>query len=214
MSQDDGHDLHVLLGAFVLGGLSDEDHQAFTEHLRSCATCQQEAGQVSGLPRLLDLVTPDDLPAPTPSGVPDLLAEVRRRRGRQRWLRLAAASVLAALCLGAGVIVGPRLSAAPDLPTVRYSTVALDNSSMEVDVAVVSRGWGTEFQIDCKDMPLNGQLALWAVDKQGHATPVASWNATSTGYATVTGASSIRSAQLGALQVRTGDGKVVASATT
>ena len=159
-SPDEGRDLHVLLGAFVLGGLSDEDHRAYTEHLRACVTCQQEAGQVSGLPRLLDLVAPGDLPAPTLSGLPDLLTEIRRRRRRQRWLRVAAASVLAALCLGVGVIVGPTLSAAPDRPTARYSAVATDNSGVEVDVAVDTRGCGTEFEIDCREMPLDGQLAL------------------------------------------------------
>lgn len=36
-------DLHVLLGAYVLGGLSDDDHRAFSEHLRSCRQCQTEA---------------------------------------------------------------------------------------------------------------------------------------------------------------------------
>lgn len=214
-SQQEGHDLHVLLGAFVLGGLSDEDHRAFTEHLRTCATCQLEAGQVSGLPRLLDLVVPDDLPEPTTtSGLTNLLGELRRRKSRQRWLRVAAASVLAALCLGVGAIVGPRLTAPAERPTVRYSAVAAPGSGVEVEVALVTRGWGTEFEIDCEQMPLDGELALWVIDRQGHATSVASWNATSSGYATVTAASAIRSPQVRALEVRTADGRVIATATT
>ena len=52
-------DLHVLLGAYVLGGLSDDDHRAYSEHLRTCTQCQAEIGQISGLPRLLDLAGPE-----------------------------------------------------------------------------------------------------------------------------------------------------------
>ena len=60
---------HILLGAYVLGGLSDEDRQAFSDHLRSCRECQDEYDLVAGIPRLLDLVEPADLklPARSPS---------------------------------------------------------------------------------------------------------------------------------------------------
>ncbi len=51
--------MHELLGAFVLGGLEDEERHAFTAHLRTCADCQREAAQLSGIPGLLDLVDPD-----------------------------------------------------------------------------------------------------------------------------------------------------------
>ena len=35
-----GHDeLQVLMGAYVLGGLSEADHAAFAEHLRECREC-------------------------------------------------------------------------------------------------------------------------------------------------------------------------------
>lgn len=50
--------MHELLGAFVLGGLDDEDQHAFTAHLRTCAVCQREAAALSGIPGLLDLVDP------------------------------------------------------------------------------------------------------------------------------------------------------------
>ena len=61
--QDQHDQLQQFLGAYLLGGLSDDDHRAFTEHLRACQTCQQELGQVSGLPRLLSLV---DAPTQVP----------------------------------------------------------------------------------------------------------------------------------------------------
>jgi predicted anti-sigma-YlaC factor YlaD len=51
---------HLLLGAFVLGGLSDEDVEEFRNHLRSCAQCRQELDRVAELPRVLDVVRPSE----------------------------------------------------------------------------------------------------------------------------------------------------------
>ncbi len=51
-------DLHILLGAYVLGALSDKDNRAFRAHLRSCAPCQAELDELVGITRLLDLLDP------------------------------------------------------------------------------------------------------------------------------------------------------------
>ncbi|HET7398204.1 MAG TPA: zf-HC2 domain-containing protein [Intrasporangium sp.] len=210
-------DLHMLLGCFVLGGLSASDHQAFTEHLRGCSQCQQEMGQVSGLPHLLDLAAPTDLPEPGPSGVPDLLVKLSRRRRRTRRLLAAAASVAAVLLVGVGVLLGPRLSTSPaprELPTARYAAVPAPGSSVKVEVAVVTRGWGSQLDVSCEQLPTGGELSLWVRDRSGRATQVASWNATATGYATVTGATAVRPPDIRVLEVRTGTGQVLASAST
>ncbi len=53
-------DTHLLLGAFVLGGLSDEDVAEFRNHLRSCAQCRLELDRVAGLPRVLEVVRPSE----------------------------------------------------------------------------------------------------------------------------------------------------------
>ncbi|ADU49485.1 zf-HC2 domain-containing protein [Intrasporangium calvum] len=53
-------DTHALLGAFVLGGLSDEDVTEFRNHLRSCLQCRQELDQVAELPRTLELGRPSE----------------------------------------------------------------------------------------------------------------------------------------------------------
>ena len=57
---EDHDELRMLLGAFVLGGLDDSDHHAFSTHLRGCRECQREAAQLSGIPRLLDLADGSD----------------------------------------------------------------------------------------------------------------------------------------------------------
>ena len=222
-------ELHVLLGAYLLGGLSDADHRAFTEHLRTCADCQSELGQLSGLPRLLELARPVDGPHLSPdaalgirvSGDEDghveaLLARVaRRRRIRRRWLAAVAAAAAVAV-FGAGMWLGPRLTAPPSLPTTHVVAAAEpgSGSAVRVDVALVTRGWGTQLDLACQDMPKDGELLLYVIDGKGAATPAASWRATPAGYSRLTGATSLRPDEIRRLEIRDGDGEVLASATT
>lgn len=49
---------HVLLGAHILGALSDRDERAFLDHLGTCLPCQEELQRNGDLRRLLDLVDP------------------------------------------------------------------------------------------------------------------------------------------------------------
>src|SRR5829696_3394780 len=166
---EDRQDLHVLLGAHVLGGLSDDDARIFSEHLRTCAQCQTDLGQVSGLPRLLDLAgpqggpyladpIPDPLPDPDLTGpdderVADLLDEVgRRRRRRRTWLSATGTAAAVAIFAG-GSWLGPPLMAsvagAPPQPqTTHVEAAAVPGSSVKIDIALVTRGWGTQLDID------------------------------------------------------------------
>jgi hypothetical protein len=222
-------DVHVLLGAYVLGGLSDDDHRAFTEHVRTCRQCQAELGQVSGLPRLLDLAgpgggphlaatlgSPEPVAAPPGDGrVADLLAAVaRRRRRRLAWLSGAAAAAAAAVFAG-GAWLGPGLVVASP-PTSHYVASAAPGSGSagRVDVALVTRGWGTQVDLDCEDMPTDGTLVLYVIDEGGHGVAAASWRATKSGYSRVTGATALSPSEIRTIEVRTGSGQVVASTQT
>ncbi|GAA3693872.1 zf-HC2 domain-containing protein [Terrabacter ginsenosidimutans] len=227
-------DLHVLLGAYVLGGLSDEDHRAYSEHLRTCVPCQTELGQVSGLPRLLDLAGPEGGPhlavpdggalavpashltEPDDEHVTTLLAEVaRRRRRRRRWVSALAAAAAAVFFVG-GAWLGPKLTepTTPALPTTHVVAAPAPGSSVRVEVALVARGWGTQLDLNCEDMPTNGELLLYVIDRNGRATTAASWRGTATGYSKLTGATALRPSEIQALEVRTGTGQVLASART
>src|SRR3954468_2278533 len=218
-------DLHVLLGAYVLGGLSDDEHRSFSEHLRTCAMCQTELGQVSGLPRLLDLAGPQGGPhlADPPAALPPepllvepddsraaaLLDEVgRRRRRRRTWLSAGGAAAAVAVFAG-GAWLGPQIVAqtTPTPPTTHVEAAAMPGSSVQIDIALVTRGWGTQLDIACEDMPTKGELALWVIDRKGHATTAASWRATPAGYSKVTGATALRPNEIEALEVRTGTGQ-------
>ncbi|MDV3220249.1 zf-HC2 domain-containing protein [Intrasporangium sp.] len=226
------HDrLHLLLGGYVLGGLSDEDHREFTEHLRTCTVCQQELGQVSGLPRMLSFVdrptNPERYaaePAPGPpggesgagsgtSGLADLLAEARRRRRRRKGWLAAAASVAAAAVFGAGVWLGPGLLDPPP-PSEHYTATAATGSSAQVGVDLVERGWGTQLNLACSDMPVGEEIVVYVVDATGRESAAGSWLGTQSGYATVTGATALRPDQIRSIEVRTASGEVLATART
>ncbi|MEW1952388.1 zf-HC2 domain-containing protein [Terrabacter sp. NPDC080008] len=257
-------ELHVLLGAYVLGGLSNEDHRAFSEHLRTCARCQAELGQVSGLPRLLELAGPRGGPhldegadgsaaedgtgeagASGASGTSEtdernlamLVDEVGRRRRRQRGVFSGIAAAAAVATFGIGASLGQQLlappAAAPPAPSSATTTATppggtpgsaapvahvavrpVAGSAVQVDVALLARGWGTQLDIRCEDMPTSGEVALWVIDRNGRATTAASWRGTPAGYSRVTGATALSPGEIRAIEVRTGSGKVLASART
>jgi hypothetical protein len=55
-------DLRPLLGGYVLGALEPDEMAAVREHLPSCPACSAEHASLAGLPALLDLAAPLDVP--------------------------------------------------------------------------------------------------------------------------------------------------------
>lgn len=223
-------ELHLLLGGYVLGGLSDEDHRAFTEHLRTCAACQAELGQVSGLPRLLSLVdppteqpyaaglasrptSPERVAGSDAVGLADLLAEGRRRRRRRRGWLGAAAGVAAAGVFAAGAAWGPALLDPPP-PSEHYTATAVAGSTATVGVDLITRGWGTQLDLACSDMPVGEEIVVYVIDAAGRESPAGSWLGTRSGYARVTGATALRPEQIRSIEVRTTSGAVIATVKT
>lgn len=55
----------VLLGAYVLGGLSAHEASAVREHLTRCAGCQAEHDELASVTSVLDLLAGPDASAVT-----------------------------------------------------------------------------------------------------------------------------------------------------
>lgn len=215
MSSD--HDeLHLLLGAYILGGLDDEDHAAFARHLRECRECQHQSGQLSAIPRLLDQATPDDgSPEPeAPLGGADLLLRRHERERRRGRLVLAVAAGVVGLALFGGGVLAGRSSARPDAPP-RTMLVAtpINGSTADVRLGMITRAWGTQFDVVGTSLPTSGTMALWVVDDLGRATQVATWSATASGQVTLTASCASGPQRVKAVQVKTGEGMVLAAAT-
>jgi hypothetical protein len=219
-----GHDeLQVLMGAFVLGGLSDADHAAFATHLRDCPICQRELAQLSGIPRLLDLASegalaPADTASPAHSEPPmpepaTVLALVRARRRRSRILTSVAAVVLAAAMLGAGTAIGLNVGR-PSTPAAaaRISASPVTGSQAAVQVAFVTKAWGTELQVEGAGLPTAGEMTLWVYDTTGRDTQVATWTATTSGKVKLTTACASQLGDIRKVELTTAAGAVIAVA--
>ena len=196
------------------------DHRAFAAHLRTCQHCQVEAAQLSGLPRLLDLVD-DPLELSEPVGSPrdpepelsrGLLTRVRQQRRRSRVRLLAAAAVLGVALLGLGWFVGARIATPVRPSATPLSATPQSGSNAQIDMALVSKAWGTELQLTATKLPTQGQFTLWVVDDSGKAVQVATWGATPAGAAILTAASAVPTPQIKAVEVRRDSGETIAAA--
>ena len=217
-----GHDeLQVLMGAYVLGGLSEADHGAFAEHLRECPVCQRELAQVSGIPRLLDLASESALmptaaepaaeaPMPEPAKV---LSLVRARRRRSRILMAVAAVVLTVAMLAAGTAIGMSLGRTPaPAAAARIAASPAAGSQASVQVAFVTKAWGTELQLEGDGLPTAGEMAVWVYDTAGRDTQVATWTATTSGKVKLTTACASQLGDIQRVELATATGAVIAVA--
>ncbi|MEO8828722.1 zf-HC2 domain-containing protein [Lapillicoccus sp.] len=231
----DNERMHELLGAFVLGGLDDEDRNAFTAHLRTCAVCQREAAQLSGMPGLLDLVDPGTVTLDgvvgaeaAPALVPDghaiqgggvalplpLLAHVRadRRRRRSRWVAVAAA--IAVLAGGLGASVGPVAARINAPPTTHYVATAPAAGGTQVEIDLVTRAWGTQLDLRGSGLPTSGVLLLSVTNGAGYTYDIASWSGTPSGRTTLTAPCWMKPDDITELRVHTREGATLATVST
>jgi anti-sigma factor RsiW len=213
--------LRELLGAFVLGGLEPEEHRAFSRHLRTCSECQREAGQVSGLPALLELARPGVQPG-VPIQADDVLAppvslgdRVRRDRTRRRFANAALIAAVAVVCLVAGFLSRPLVldDNAPAPPTgTTVAAVGIGSWPVQGAVTVVTKQWGTQLELQAGQLPTTGTMGLWVVESDGHAYRVATWNATPAGRTSLTAACAVRSESIAKVEIRTSRGARIAEA--
>jgi len=108
---------------------------------------------------------------------------------------------------------GPALQRPAEPPTARYRATAVADSQAQVEIALVTRGWGTQLDVTGAGLPTSGTLALWVVDGEGHSYQVATWNGTAAGRATLSAACATRPAQIRTIEVRTADGAPLATTT-
>lgn len=106
-------DIHLLLGAYILGGLEAHDRRQFEAHLQDCPRCRDDVATAAPLPALLSKASPEALwnsHAERSGGdVAALLRASRaRRRRRTRFVTAAAATVTAAAAVAVVVVLIDR----------------------------------------------------------------------------------------------------------
>ena len=115
------------LGAYALGALEPAEIQDVDEHLATCAECRTELAELEEMKDYLGEVPPEAFLEGPPEGGDLLLQRTLREvreltpepvqapapvKRRSRWLLVAAALVLVAGALGAGVALGRSTRAA------------------------------------------------------------------------------------------------------
>ncbi|MFN6553562.1 zf-HC2 domain-containing protein [Mycolicibacterium septicum] len=207
---------HVLLGAYILGGLDAEERGRFEAHLKDCAQCRAQAADFAPLPALLSKVDPADLEAgPTDGGeseliLRDMLAARRtaaKRRVRHRVALGACAAVLAAVAL---VSVIPRGDTTPP-GTGTFAMHPVAAAGASGSVTLTPKPWGTAIVLDLKQLPTDGVFTLRTMDDSGQMQPAATWAAMPTGKGVVQGATSIPMPKLRKLNIVDANNTVLAT---
>lgn len=216
--------------AYVLGSLSSNERREYEAHLGGCVPCRTAVGELSGMPALLAMLSPDEVnaidtgeiepPPLRPQLLDGLLFEVRRRRRRGRWVTWSVAAAAAAvLAVGILVAIKPAPFGTPTpAPQVSAATVSMTPvmpSSFEATVQVTPMGWGTHIEMTCTyheeigtDAEDADKLAMYAVGRDGSRVQLATWMAREGESASPTGSTSMPVDKISAVQVvkvETGD---------
>ncbi len=145
-----------------------------------------------------------------PEACIDLLERLAAKRRNKR-LKIGAFGLAAvAASVATGVFLAPvvRPGPAPDASFAVASALG-----PRVELGMNAKAWGTELEFTGADLPTSGILSLWVVDHGGVADRAGSWQATTTGKTTLTGAVPTQLGNIATVQLRDYDSKVLAVVT-
>lgn len=180
--------------AYVLGSLSGDERREYEAHVEECARCRSAVSELSGIPELLNTMSPAEFrgtgPVPSeplPELLPGLLDKVRARRRRSRWLVSAAVGLAAALlALGIAVVMRPetfglQTGAPPQASGQQLEMAKVSETPINATVSMTGYGWGTRIDMACtygdwgrRDAPPQN-LAMVVVGRDGSHNQVATW---------------------------------------
>jgi hypothetical protein len=217
--------------AFVLGALSPAERREFELHLEGCQRCRSAVAELAVLPGLLgrldparavELLATDEgtdaasLAAAVPPAA-ELVARIEGRERQRRSRRIRTMLAVAALAVAVSAIAIPvAISSAPPA-TIATSLSQTVVSPLSADVKLTTVGWGTRIEMNCRyGEPAAGttdhtrwNYALWVVSRNGAASELSSWSATSDSTVTLSAGTSVPVNQIAEVQVRDDDGTVL-----
>jgi hypothetical protein len=187
------------LGVYVLGAIDPAERGLVDAHLVTCRDCRDELAGLAGLPALLARVNPDEIsricaddtgrPMASDDHPPEELlgtvlglAEARRRRNRWRYLSVAAAVVVIAGGLFAGLSSATSTTVTHTVLIGNAGQGSWDSASgtnqatgATATVAYSQQLWGNAFQVLVNRIPIGTTCQLWVVHPDGSRTQVAAW---------------------------------------
>ena len=186
------------LGVYVLGSIDPLERGLVDAHLGTCRDCRDELAGLAGLPALLARVNPDEIsricaddavyPVTSDDPPEELLgtvlnlADARRRRNRWRYLSVAAAVVVIAGGLFAGLssatsttVTHTEVIGGPGQGTLDSASGTNQATGATATVAYSHQLWGNAISVVVNRIPLGTTCQLWVVHPDGTWTQVAAW---------------------------------------
>ena len=217
--------------AYVLGTLSSDERLEYEDHLAGCAQCRDAVAEMSGMPGLLGLLDLDDVtalddeqpyPPLRPEVLDNVLAKVRWRRRRSRWVTSAVVGLAAAvLAVGILLVARPAIMGFEDGTTTQNTAQMVDMVKMAPtpindSIALTHFGWGTRIDMSCSygqwgdsNTPPK-DLGMVVVGRDGTRSQIATWLGIPGATALPSGTTPMQSDDIAAVQmVSMNDGKVL-----
>jgi Putative zinc-finger len=206
--------METYLGGYVLLALSAEETERVREHLESCPACQAILRDFEPLPPLLGIVSAEQVAAldrPRPDLLERLLrdvheeqqtpGEVRQRRMPRRRVLLAAALIAVTAGVGSASVLEHL-----DRP-LTVVQAENTNTGLSAKLSLTPRREGTQLSLSLSGVSPGERCSLIAHARDGRTDTAASWTASYTGTANVSGTTAIAAAQLTSLDIVTDDGR-------
>jgi hypothetical protein len=208
------------LGVLVLGVIDPEERPALEAHLAGCERCAAELAELAVLPGLLHRLDPvaaaAGLPVP-PAGFSQRVVDAARARARRRRLAVAALGTAAAVLVAVSAVLAPRVVGGDEPGSAPASAHAIvvdrtdPTTSVSARVSLVRQASGTQLTLVLGGVGPGERCRLVARDQAGRREVAATWVATYTGQARVTGTTSFPRRSITSLQVVRADGVVLVS---
>jgi hypothetical protein len=169
-----------LIGGYVLNALDPGEMEEMRRHIASCPACEREVRHLTGLPELLDMVQPADVPPPAlrpavEEAVLDRFARERRsgsvRPGRRRPVMALAAVACVGLLAGLLLALPSDDDASGERET--YATASLaalrPDSSARATAHAGAVPAGTRVSLTARGLegPRGAVFQLWCVRADG-----------------------------------------------
>lgn len=217
--------------AYVLGSLSSDERLDYEAHLVHCAQCRDAVAELSGMPGLLGLLSADDVaalddeqpdPPLRPEVLDNVLAKVRWRRRRSRWVTSAVVGLAAAvLAVGILLVARPAIVGLGSGPSTQNTAQMVDMVKMaptpiNASIALTDYGWGTRIDMSCSydqwgdNAAPPKDLGMVVVARDGSRSQIATWLGIPGATALPSGMTPMQRGDIAAVQmVSVNDGKVL-----
>jgi len=177
--------------AYLLGALPPAERLEFEGHLATCAQCRDAVAEIAGLPGLLAQVGPEDAArlteapdlteGPPATVLPEVLATVRRERGRTTRFLLGVAAAVALVLAGVGLGELYERLGPPEPQRIAFAPVSPSYITANLNLVPVPSG--TEVQVECQysgatDPDPQGHYARYSIvvtDRAGHESAIKEW---------------------------------------